>query len=136
MHYFVGASLCRVKPVQLWEVKPPYPDAPGWQCSVYYFWYEYLRRNEGYEQTCLNDGIGLCAEEFVTFGDAHALDFGQWWGERFWLFEEKRPVRRIKRAPPLDNRRFPIDRDTLYLEVDLTAPPSKLFKEFREEVWW
>lgn len=124
-----------LNPFLLWEVKPPYPDAPGWQCSVYYYWYEYLRRHEGYEETCLNDGIGPRAEQFVTFGDVHALDFGEWWGERFWMFEEKRPVRRLKQAPTLDSRGFPVDRDTLYVEVDLTAPPSKLLKEFRQEVW-
>lgn len=118
-----------------WEVKPPYPDAPGWRCSVYYYWYEYLRRHEGYEETCLNGGIGPCADEVVTFGNTHALNFADWWVERFWLFEEKRPVRRLKKAPALDTRGFPLDRDTLYLEVDLTAPPSRLFQELRAEIW-
>lgn len=119
----------------LWKVKPPYPDAPGWQCSVYYFWYEYLRRHEGYEATCMNDGEGPCSDQFTTFGDVHALDFGEWWGERFWLFEEKRPVRRLKQAPALDGRGHALDSEKLYLEVDLTAPPSQLFRELRAEVW-
>ena len=124
-----------LNPYVLWEVKPPYPDAPGWQCSVYYYWYEYLRRHEGYEETCLNDGVGPCAEEFVTFGNVHDLNFGEWWGERFWLFEERRPVRRLKGAPQFDVRGFPVDRDVLYLEVDLTAPNSQLFRELRAEIW-
>lgn len=119
-----------------WEVKPPYPDAPGWRCSVYYYWYEYLRRHECYEETCLKDGDGPCADELVTFGNVHDLNFGEWWGERFWLFEEKRPVRRLKKAPSLDARGFPLDRNTLYLEVDLTAPPSQLFRELRAEIWY
>ncbi|MDQ2091156.1 hypothetical protein [Marimonas arenosa] len=124
-----------LKSAFLREVKPPFPDAPGWQCSVYYYWYEYLRRHKGYEETCLNDGNGPCAKEFVTFGDVHALNFGEWWGERFWLFEERRPVRRLKRAPTLDSRGFPVDRDTLYLEIDLTAPPTQLFRDLKEEIW-
>lgn len=118
-----------------WEVKPPYSDAPDWQCSVYYYWYEYLLRHEGYEETCLNDGIGPRADEVVTFGNVHALNFAEWWGARFWLFEEKRPVRRLKKAPALDARGFPLDRNKLYLEVDLTAPPSRLFQELRAEIW-
>ncbi len=122
-----------LNPHLLWDVKPPYPNAFGWQCSVYYYWYEYLRRHEGYRETCLNDGTGSCADEYVTFGNVHDLNFAEWWGERFWLFEEKRPVQRLKRAPPLDQRGFPLDRDVLYLEVDLTAPPSSLLREFRTD---
>jgi hypothetical protein len=118
-----------------WEVKPPYSDAPDWQCSVYYYWYEYLLRHEGYEETCLNDGIGPRADEVVTFGNVHALNFAEWWGARFWLFEEKRPVRRLKKAPELDARGFPLDREKLYLEVDLTAPMSQLFHQLRIEIW-
>jgi len=116
-------------------VKPPYPDAPGWQCSVYYYWYEYLRRHVGYRETCLNGGDGPNSDQFTTFGDVHALNFAEWWGERFWLFEEKRPVQRLKRAPTLNQRGFPLDRDVLYLEVDLTEPPARLMREFRAEVW-
>ena len=26
---------------------PPFPEAEPWQCSVYYYWWEYLRRHEG-----------------------------------------------------------------------------------------
>lgn len=118
-----------------WAVKPPYPDAPGWQCSVYYYWYEYLRRHEGYKETCLNLGAGPFGEQFLTFGNVHGLNFAEWWAERFWLFEEKRPVRRLKKVPLSDARGFPFDRDTLYLEVDLTAPPSQLFRELRAEIW-
>ena len=31
---------------------PPFPEAEPWQCSVYYYWWEYLRRHEGYKRTC------------------------------------------------------------------------------------
>lgn len=122
-------------PNSLWEVKPPYPDAPGWECSVYYFWYQYLRRHAVYEETCQNGGTGTCSEQFVTFGNVHELNFAEWWADRFWLFEEKRPVRRLQKPPMLDASGFPVDRDTLYLEVDLTAPPSQLFRELRVEIW-
>ena len=120
----------------LWEVKPPYSDAPAWQCSVYYYWYEYLRRHDGYEETCHKNGFGPCAEEFVTFGNVHDLNFAEWWGQHFWLFEEKRPVRRMKQVPALNSGGFPLDRNTLYLEIDLTAPPSQLFQELRAEIWF
>jgi hypothetical protein len=124
-----------LNPHLLWEVQPPHSDAPGWQCSVYYYWYEYLRRHEGYEETCRNDGDGPYAAQFVAFGNVHALTFAEWWAERFWLFEERRPVQRLKQAPALDPNGFPVDRDMLYLAIDLTAPPSQLLRELRAEVW-
>lgn len=124
-----------LNPDASWAVKPPHPDAPAWQCSVYFYWYEYLRRHDGYADTCDNHGDGPCAEQFVTFGNVHALNFSEWWSEKFWLFEERRPVQRLKQAPALDTDGFPLDRDMLYLAVDLTAPPSKLFRELRAEVW-
>lgn len=83
----------------------------------------------------MNNGNGAYSEPFITFGDVHSLNFADWWAEHFWLFEEKRPVRRIKQMPALDPRGHALDSEKLYLEVDLTAPPSQLFKELRAEVW-
>jgi len=40
----------------------PYKDAPAWKCSVYYYWWEYLRRHEGYRQCCAQGGKGEYAK--------------------------------------------------------------------------
>ena len=124
-----------VRPAHMQAVKPPYSDAPGWQCSVYYFWYEYLRRHDGYRETCQNKGAGDYAQQFTIFGNVHELNFADWWGQYFVLFEERRPLRRLKQMPALDQHRYPIDPSQLLLEIDLTAPFADLIKQFKEEIW-
>ena len=32
------------------NVKPPFKDASGWMCSVYYYWWEFLRLDANYMQ--------------------------------------------------------------------------------------
>jgi len=124
-----------VQPAHMQDVRPPYSGAPGWQCSVYYFWYEYLRRHDGYRATCQANGVGDYAQQFTIFGNVHTLDFADWWGQYYVLFEERRPLRRLKQMPALDQQGYPIDPSKLFLEIDLTAPFTELIKQFREEVW-
>ena len=50
-----------------------------WKKSVYYWWFEYLRRNEQYKLTCENNGYGDCEELFKLFGDVTSTDFKKWW---------------------------------------------------------
>jgi hypothetical protein len=47
--------------------------------SIYYWWWEFLRRHEGYKQTCEGRGEGQYATLFTDFGDVHAADFREWW---------------------------------------------------------
>jgi hypothetical protein len=56
----------------------------SWKQSIYFLWWEYLRRNEGYRRTCQNRGNGRYARLYQDFGDVHAGDFKSWWtkGER------------------------------------------------------
>jgi hypothetical protein len=66
----------------------PYPGAPEWKCSVYYFWWEYLRRNEGYLDCCRRKGRGRLAKLYQFFGDVRDDDFPSWWVEHAHLFCE------------------------------------------------
>lgn len=66
--------------------EPPYEGAPGWQCSVYYFWWEYLRRHTGYEEVCRNGGQGEHQLLYQYFGNVHAGDFHSWWWDHLHLF--------------------------------------------------
>lgn len=79
-----------------WRVKPPYPGAPRWQCNVFYYWWEFLRRYPGYRET---KGHGNGADPVLArvrgdWGDIHGVSFEQWWtnnGAR--LFGEPMPPR-------------------------------------------
>ena len=50
----------------------PFRAAEPWQCSVYYFWWEYLRRNIGYKRCCEQGGKGKYALLYSDFGNVHA----------------------------------------------------------------
>jgi hypothetical protein len=50
-----------------------------WQDSVYYLWWEFLRRHEGYRKTCEVGGKGQFAGLYKDFGNVFAGDFKTWW---------------------------------------------------------
>ena len=50
-----------------------------WENSVYYFWWEFLRRHAGYEHTCENGGKGKYADLYADFGNVYGLSFKEWW---------------------------------------------------------
>lgn len=78
----------------------PYSSAPSWKCSIFYYWWEYLRCNEQYQSTCKARGRGPLAELYQDFGNVHEGSFKQWWKARGeHLFAEPPPqhvVREIK----------------------------------------
>lgn len=112
---------------------PPYKGAPSWKCSVYYYWWEYLRRHEGYRQCCLNGGKGECAKLYDDFGDIHAHDdFWQWWSKEAHneLFCE--PTARQIRVLDANSRFEPtLSNDTLTLELPLEVRTAYLIAGIR-----
>jgi len=51
-----------------------------WEDSVYYLWFEYLRRNERYKTYCeTKKGTKGIKKLYEDFGDIHSTDFKQWW---------------------------------------------------------
>jgi hypothetical protein len=50
-----------------------------WENSVYYLWWEFLRRHDGYKRTCENGGKGKYATLYADFGDVHSVNFREWW---------------------------------------------------------
>lgn len=116
------------------ESKPPYLDAPGWQCSVYYFWYEYLRRHAGYQATCVANGAGDYAEQFRVFGNVHELDFAQWWGQHFALFAEPEPAflvhkRQLEQGESIQRSAF-----IEYVQIDLRYSETDIVRRVRDLV--
>ena len=49
--------------------------------SPYFFWWEFLRRHEGYKITCSNNGAGAFSALYKDFGDVHSKSFREWWSE-------------------------------------------------------
>lgn len=71
--------------------KAPQPadqKSERWKWSVFYYWWEYLRRHEGYRETCEAGGIGQFAKLYADFGDVHSCDFWSWWKSHSHLFSE------------------------------------------------
>jgi hypothetical protein len=66
--------------------------------SVYYLWFEYLRRNEKYKAYCeKKKGTKTIAKLYEDFGDIYSVDFKSWWRERGrFLFCEKLDLQRVE----------------------------------------
>lgn len=60
-------------------LSPPFSGAPRHMCSMYYFWWAFLRESEAYIACCENDGNGPLADIYRDFGDVRDEDFMKWW---------------------------------------------------------
>lgn len=103
---------------------PPYPQAEGWKCSVYYYWWLYLKRNDDYRLTCEQGGDGPCADLYRDFGNIYAADFRTWWSSHWQLFAE--PIAVVEQ----DNQHAPFDRP-LTLTIDLQAKRNRVLDDIR-----
>ena len=59
-------------------------DASLWQRSVYYWWWEYLRRNQAYRYVCEKEGRvtnRLLKRVYADFGNVHDVSFYEWWSK-------------------------------------------------------
>jgi hypothetical protein len=113
---------------------PPYKDASTWQCSVYYYWWQYLRRHEGYRQCCLKSGKGRYAKLYADFGNIHAHDdFWRWWSKEGHseLFCEP-TARQIRVFDENSVVEHTLSTDTLLMEIPLEVRTSYLVARFRK----
>jgi hypothetical protein len=91
--FFSAPPLKGSRPSKKKLPNPPFKDAKPWQRSVFYYWWEYLRRHEGYRKCCENGGKGQYSKLYRDFGDIHAVEFWTWWKERGqYLFSEPVPL--------------------------------------------
>ena len=71
-------------------------DDDKYKASVYYWWYEYLRRSDVYRKCCERGGKGKLAWLYEDFGNVFAEAntekeaFRVWWREHAHLFGSKR----------------------------------------------
>ena len=59
----------------------PFAGAEPWQCSVFYFWWLFLRENEAYRTACETRGQGECRALYFDFSDIYETNFPTWWME-------------------------------------------------------
>lgn len=111
------------------RVTPPFPKAEPWQCSVYYYWWEYLRRHDGYRRTCEAGGKGEFAKLYEDFGNVHESEFWPWWRSHSWLFAEP-AIRQVVVA----NEGECGDERTLILRVPLETKLSLITGQFKRLV--
>ena len=98
--------------------------------SVYYFWYEFLKRNDDYKECCRQGGLGEMAGLYADFGDVFEMDFKTWWqendrGARLFAEAPLPSVRQIKSPDDLQisgrmlNVCLPLELPRRFLEDEL-----------------
>jgi len=113
------------------EKKPKLKSA--WENSVYYWWWEYLKRHEGYKRTCSQEGKGRYAKLYADFGDVHASDFKTWWREYgVILFSEPQKehlLSVIEGEIPAENLGNP---SLLFVQIPLNLPVRTIKQKFEK----
>lgn len=106
--------------------------ASAWQGSVYYWWWAYLKRNPDYLDTCVNGGLGKCADLYNDFGDVRGDDFKTWW------MKDSRGVRLFAEPRAEDSMRVLgtgepalAFEDALTISVPLTLPRRLIEQRFK-----
>jgi hypothetical protein len=110
------------------------PAGDWWEDSVYYFWWEFLRRHEGYKKTCENGGKGQYAKLYADFGNVHGVSFKEWWtkdGRGARLFSEPPLPRSVMALTAEDFQALPENWDTQSLLI--VAIPLNLPKRYIEQ---
>lgn len=133
---------------RLARIQPPFANAQAWQCSVYYFWWEFLRRHDGYKDCCARGGAGRYKKLYADFGDVHAYDTGDFW--KWWtgkldnewkrgefLFAEPAARRIAVQDRVLNNQTSDVLTVSIPLEVrtpQLVSNLRKLLDEHKDQV--
>ena len=128
---------------------PPFRGAPLYQCSVFYYWWAFLRENTAYLARCENCGIDAASDpqnQFGgstpdasldsmaavcrDFGDVRGDDFMQWWASGGRLLFCEPPQEQIETflSPPDEH-----DNDSrVLLSIPITADMDRTFAELRQ----
>ncbi|MFD1766672.1 hypothetical protein ACFSAG_07430 [Sphingorhabdus buctiana] len=125
------------------DTQPPYPNAPGYMWSVYYYWWAFLRLSERYKQCCDNAGEGELADLYTYFGDVRSDDFMRWWtkgghtresklrmhtGRRLFSQGVRYPIREIN-DPMLDKE---LGADRIVLSIPIGTDLKRMTAEFQQ----
>jgi hypothetical protein len=100
--------------------------------SVYYLWWEYLRRSDAYKKCCESGGKGKLKNIYQDFGDVFSSDFKKWWqsDERgAYLFAEQLPPKMVVITQMPDTS---VSNFVLTIQVPLQLPKRYLTAEFQK----
>lgn len=98
--------------------------------SPYYWWYMFLKLNEGYRKACADNGQGDYAAIYEDFGNVHQINFKDWWKEKITLFSEpKQGYKMMIAKSAADIAPFNSD-EVLNLIVPLNRTQRSLKKTF------
>ena len=116
---------------------PFYPDeSRAWRRNIYYFWWEFLRRHEGYKDCCEREGAGRYKRLYADWGNIHAYEnFWKWWSEEVettelrgqYLFAEPLDYRQVQEVHSLKSK----GADDLIVSIPLEVRTSELTKSLR-----
>ena len=107
--------------------------------SVYYLWWEFLRRSDSYKKCCASGGKGKMSGLYEEFGDVFATDFKTWWkteerGAR--LFAERLPPKMmlidVLPAPTVADQVLVIQVPLALSKRTLTVEFQKILKDHHE----
>lgn len=110
----------------------PHKNAQPFECSVFYFWWAYLRENADYLACCESGGEGPLANLYRDFGDVRGDDFMRWWrsGVRELFCEPSRGEIEFYDEPPLDHD----SRNRILLSLPITGDLELTIKELRAKL--
>lgn len=105
---------------------PAFRKADSWQNSVFYCWWLFLKENEDYRNTCLNQGHGPKEALYTDFGDIYSGSFKDWWISH---------GRELFREPPSEGVKLSgsaeYSRNRLSISVPLTGDLERTLTEIR-----
>jgi hypothetical protein len=116
---------------------PFYPDEDRpWRRNIYYFWWEFLRRHEGYKDCCERGGAGRYKRLYADWGNIHTYEnFWMWWSEEVettelrgqYLFAEPLEYRQVKEVHDLKSQ----TEDDLIVSIPMEVRTGELTKSLR-----
>ena len=114
--------------------KNPAPEE-NWRNTVYYYWWAFLRRHDGYRECCEQGGAGPFAGLYADFGNAHTSTFKEWWnhpGRAKHLFAEPKSPHHFEILTEPPTREDLADPDVFYVKVPLNFPKRALQRYFAQ----
>jgi len=105
--------------------------------SVYYLWYEYLRRNEKYKAYCENKkGTKTIAKLYEDFGDIHSVGFKSWWRERGrFLFCEQVDLQRVEEISSTEEYEEYQADEVLTIAIPINKNVAWLRQQINDKIW-
>lgn len=107
-----------------------------WRRNIYYFWWEFLKRHEGYRKCCERGGAGEYSELYADWGNIHEYrNFWQWWREEVettetrgeYLFAEPYEYRQVEEVWSFDDQY----EDDLIVRIPLEVRTGELTRSLR-----